>query len=238
MRPASGASSSASASACSSWSATEFYGPWIKASFSWMGDINIVKIRGRDVAYIWGINNISVGIFGIPAAFIAMLIAGWVSQARIGRDAGLHRTRSASRRDRCATSKRRIDRPPRRDLGKGGAQSPALSRLRSMNQADFFWGYLPFWIVNYGLVPGGLGLRRALDAVVLRAGDAAAELHLAILRLADRRGPSPSAASSRRPRSAGAGCRWSLRSGCSGCASASTSPWRRLGMTPRLAGGG
>ena len=20
-----------------------------------------------------------------------------------------------------------------------------------MNQADFFWGYLPFWIVNYGL---------------------------------------------------------------------------------------
>ena len=58
---------------------TEFYGPWVKASMSWLGDINIVKIRGRDVAYIWGINNISVGIFGIPAAFIAMLIAGWVS---------------------------------------------------------------------------------------------------------------------------------------------------------------
>ncbi len=60
--------------------ATEFYGPWVKQSLSWMGDINIVKIRGRDVAYIWGINNISVGIFGIPAAFIAMLIAGWVSK--------------------------------------------------------------------------------------------------------------------------------------------------------------
>lgn len=59
---------------------TEFYGPWVKASMSWLGDINIVKIRGRDVAYIWGINNISVGIFGIPAAFIAMLIAGWVSK--------------------------------------------------------------------------------------------------------------------------------------------------------------
>jgi cation/acetate symporter len=60
--------------------ATEFYGPWVKQSLSWMGDINIVKIRGRDVAYIWGINNISVGIFGIPAAFIAMLIAGWVTK--------------------------------------------------------------------------------------------------------------------------------------------------------------
>jgi cation/acetate symporter len=55
---------------------TEFYGPWVKASMSWLGDINIVKIRGRDVAYIWGINNISVGIFGIPAAFIAMIVAG------------------------------------------------------------------------------------------------------------------------------------------------------------------
>ena len=56
--------------------ATEFYGPWVKQSLSWMGDINIVKIRGREVAYIWGINNISVGIFGIPAAFIAMIVAG------------------------------------------------------------------------------------------------------------------------------------------------------------------
>ncbi len=55
---------------------TEFYGPWVKASMSWLGDINIVKIRGRDVAYIWGINNISVGIFGIPAAFLAMLVVG------------------------------------------------------------------------------------------------------------------------------------------------------------------
>jgi cation/acetate symporter len=41
-----------------------------------MGDIQIVKIRGRDVAYIWGINNISVGIFGMPAAFIVQLLVG------------------------------------------------------------------------------------------------------------------------------------------------------------------
>ena len=59
---------------------TEFYGPWVKANLAFLGDINVVKIRGRDVAYIWGINNISVGIFGIPAAFLAMLIAGWVSK--------------------------------------------------------------------------------------------------------------------------------------------------------------
>jgi cation/acetate symporter len=38
-----------------------------------------VKIRGRDVAYIWGINNISVGIFGMPAAFIAQLLVGWLA---------------------------------------------------------------------------------------------------------------------------------------------------------------
>lgn len=55
---------------------TEFYGPWVKANLAWLGDINMVKIRGRDVAYIWGINNISVGIFGIPAAFLAMLVVG------------------------------------------------------------------------------------------------------------------------------------------------------------------
>ena len=60
--------------------ATEFYGPWVKQSMAWLGDINIVKIRGRDVAYIWGINNISVGIFGIPAAFLAMLVVGWFSK--------------------------------------------------------------------------------------------------------------------------------------------------------------
>jgi cation/acetate symporter len=59
---------------------TEFYGPWVKSTMSWLGEINIVKIRGRDVAYIWGINNISVGIFGIPAAFIAMWIAGMVGK--------------------------------------------------------------------------------------------------------------------------------------------------------------
>lgn len=53
---------------------TEFYGPALKAA---LGDIvTIVNVRGRQVAYLWGINNISVGIFGIPAAFIAQ----WVAQ--------------------------------------------------------------------------------------------------------------------------------------------------------------
>ncbi len=55
---------------------TEFHGPWVKQAFSWLGEINIVKIRNRDVAYIWNINNISVGIFGIPAAFLAQWIVG------------------------------------------------------------------------------------------------------------------------------------------------------------------
>jgi len=59
--------------------ATEFYGPWVKSAMSWMGDIQIVKIRGRDVAYIWGINNISVGIFGIPVAFLVQWIVGKLS---------------------------------------------------------------------------------------------------------------------------------------------------------------
>ncbi len=53
---------------------TEFYGPALK---SMLGDaVTIVNARGRQVAYIWGINNISVGIFGIPAAFLAQ----WVAQ--------------------------------------------------------------------------------------------------------------------------------------------------------------
>jgi cation/acetate symporter len=59
---------------------TEFYGPWVKSAFSWMGDIQIVAARGRQVAYIWGINNISVGIFGIPAAFLAQYIIGKFSR--------------------------------------------------------------------------------------------------------------------------------------------------------------
>jgi cation/acetate symporter len=55
---------------------TEFYGLWVKDALAWMGEIQMVKIRGRDVAYIWGINNISVGIFGIPAAFLTQWIVG------------------------------------------------------------------------------------------------------------------------------------------------------------------
>ena len=57
---------------------TEFYGPALK---NLLGDaITIVKARGRDVAYPWGINNISVGIFGIPAAFLAQWLVGKFSQ--------------------------------------------------------------------------------------------------------------------------------------------------------------
>jgi cation/acetate symporter len=53
---------------------TEFYGPAMKQV---LGDIvTIVNIRGRQVAYLWGINNISVGIFGIPAAFLAQWVVG------------------------------------------------------------------------------------------------------------------------------------------------------------------
>jgi cation/acetate symporter len=57
---------------------TEFYGPMLK---SWLGDaMTIVNVRGRQVAYPWGINNISVGIFGIPAAFLAQWIVGRFSE--------------------------------------------------------------------------------------------------------------------------------------------------------------
>ncbi len=45
------------------------------------GDIvTMVKIRGRDVAYLWGINNISVGIFGIPAAFVAQIAVTFLTK--------------------------------------------------------------------------------------------------------------------------------------------------------------
>ncbi len=59
---------------------TEFYGPALKAV---LGDaMTIVNIRGRQVAYPWGINNISVGIFGIPASFLAQwLVAKFTAPA-------------------------------------------------------------------------------------------------------------------------------------------------------------
>ncbi len=52
--------------------ASEFYGPWLK---SLLGDsTTLVAARGRQVAWPFGLNSISVGIFGIPAAFLATLI--------------------------------------------------------------------------------------------------------------------------------------------------------------------
>ncbi|MBM3525660.1 MAG: cation acetate symporter, partial [Alphaproteobacteria bacterium] len=59
---------------------TEFYGPWVKSTLSFLGEIQIVKIRNREVAYIWGINNISVGIFGIPMAFLVQWIVGTMAR--------------------------------------------------------------------------------------------------------------------------------------------------------------
>jgi cation/acetate symporter len=58
---------------------TEFYGPWLKGM---LGDlVTIVPARGRQVAYVLGINNISVGIFGIPAAFLVQWLVGRSSPA-------------------------------------------------------------------------------------------------------------------------------------------------------------
>jgi len=58
---------------------TEFYGPAVQALLG-PDLVNIVSIRGRQVAYIFGINNISCGIFGIPLAFLVQYIVGVVSQ--------------------------------------------------------------------------------------------------------------------------------------------------------------
>jgi cation/acetate symporter len=57
---------------------TEFFGPTLK---TWFGDaIQIVSARNRQVAFPWGINNISVGIFGIPAAFLTQWLVSKFSQ--------------------------------------------------------------------------------------------------------------------------------------------------------------
>ncbi|MDX2103983.1 MAG: sodium:solute symporter family protein [Alphaproteobacteria bacterium] len=51
---------------------TEFFGPSFKAFF---GDAaNISAARGRQVANLWGINNISGGIFGVPLAFLVTYV--------------------------------------------------------------------------------------------------------------------------------------------------------------------
>ncbi|MBL8835273.1 MAG: cation acetate symporter [Alphaproteobacteria bacterium] len=59
---------------------TEFYGPAFKNALGWLIPMDIVPIRGRQVAYPWGINNISVGIFGIPAGFLAQWLVGRSAQ--------------------------------------------------------------------------------------------------------------------------------------------------------------
>ncbi len=59
---------------------TEFYGLKV---LELLGPdlVTMVKLRGRDVAYIFGINNISVGIFGIPLAFVAQWLVGVIAPA-------------------------------------------------------------------------------------------------------------------------------------------------------------
>ena len=60
--------------------ATEFYGPWLKSALGWLADVRIVATRGREVAYIWGIDNIAIGVIGVPASFLAMWITGLLTR--------------------------------------------------------------------------------------------------------------------------------------------------------------
>ncbi|MBM3568753.1 MAG: cation acetate symporter [Alphaproteobacteria bacterium] len=61
---------------------TEFYGPAFKAFLANFGiPVDIVRIRGREVGYILGINNISCGIFGIPLSFIVTYLVSRVTTA-------------------------------------------------------------------------------------------------------------------------------------------------------------
>ncbi|MCW5748668.1 MAG: cation acetate symporter [Alphaproteobacteria bacterium] len=60
--------------------ATEFYGPWVREALGWLGEIRIVAARGREVAQIWGIDNIAIGVIGVPASVLAMVLAGLLAR--------------------------------------------------------------------------------------------------------------------------------------------------------------
>jgi cation/acetate symporter len=60
--------------------ATEFYGPWVKRALGWLGDIHLIATRGREVAHVWGIDNIAIGAIGVPASFLAMWITGLLTR--------------------------------------------------------------------------------------------------------------------------------------------------------------
>jgi cation/acetate symporter len=60
--------------------ATEFHGPWVRDALGWLGDVRIVAARGREVAYIWGIDNIAIGVVGVPASFLAMWITALLTR--------------------------------------------------------------------------------------------------------------------------------------------------------------
>ncbi len=56
---------------------TEFYGPsFVEFANAIFGAdaADIVKQRGREVARLWGINNISGAVFGVPAAFLVTYV--------------------------------------------------------------------------------------------------------------------------------------------------------------------
>ncbi|TWS99922.1 VC_2705 family sodium/solute symporter [Reyranella sp. CPCC 100927] len=55
--------------------ATEFYGPWVRSALGSWGEVHIVAARGREVAHVWGIDNIAIGVIGVPASFLAMWLA-------------------------------------------------------------------------------------------------------------------------------------------------------------------
>jgi cation/acetate symporter len=60
--------------------ATEFYGPWVKNALGWLGEVRMVAARGREVAHIWGIDNIAIGVMGVPASFLTMLVVGLLAR--------------------------------------------------------------------------------------------------------------------------------------------------------------
>jgi cation/acetate symporter len=58
---------------------TEFGGPSFAEFFGSWADIT--QARGREVARLWGINNISGAIFGVPLAFVATYVVSLFTQA-------------------------------------------------------------------------------------------------------------------------------------------------------------
>ena len=58
---------------------TEFWGPSFKSVFGGWADV--VRARDRDVARLWGINNISGGLFGVPLSFLTIYVVSQFTTA-------------------------------------------------------------------------------------------------------------------------------------------------------------